>query len=88
MTKQGKEINVLLPSTLNSPTTALILSLIVRYQIGHPGATKDDCSAWILGEGAGEVEKIMSFDLGAAGKGKGRGKMGEGAKGKKRKESA
>ncbi|KAI5478791.1 tRNA nucleotidyltransferase (CCA-adding enzyme) [Pseudohyphozyma bogoriensis] len=48
----GKEINVILPETKNSPAMAHISQLVVRYQLGHPDATKDDCVEWLEGEEA------------------------------------
>lgn len=58
---QGNQINVLLPATVNSPATAQVIALVIRWQMGHPGQGLEDCERWLLGEeGQRQVEKIFA----------------------------
>lgn len=36
-----------------------ILQLVVQFQLGHPEATKEDCRAFLEGEGAGAVAELI-----------------------------
>lgn len=78
---QGHEINAAL-SLKPSPLTRALTHMVLTHQLDEPGASKDACAAWLVGErDAGRV------DMSAAGGGqKGKhGMSGEGKAGKKAK---
>lgn len=56
-------MNAIVPRAQNSPAAARILTLVVRYQIGNPEATKSDCERYLLEDGSEGVEAILKEEL-------------------------
>lgn len=44
---QGKAVNALLPFTKSSPAMPRILDLVVRFQLAHPSAVREDVEAYL-----------------------------------------
>lgn len=56
---QGSEINAVLPETKSSPAMTSILRLVIAFQLAHPSATKEDCCAYLKGEGLERVRELV-----------------------------
>ncbi|GAA6006182.1 hypothetical protein JCM10207_000553 [Rhodosporidiobolus poonsookiae] len=56
----GKTLNALLPTTKSSPAMPKILELVLRFQLSHPSASKEDVEAYMLGSEVVErVERMV-----------------------------
>ncbi|GAA5868232.1 hypothetical protein JCM8547_002286 [Rhodosporidiobolus lusitaniae] len=56
----GKAINTLFPSSKSSPSMPQIMSLVLRFQLSHPLATREDVEAYMTSpEVARKVEELV-----------------------------
>lgn len=47
---QGREIVRILGARKPGQWTGKVLAEVIRWQLGHPGETKEQCSEWLRGE--------------------------------------
>lgn len=48
--QQGKEIISVLGASKSGPWLGSVLTSMEAWQLDHPGASREDCQAWLIGQ--------------------------------------